>query len=281
MEETRKRNEASMRRKHKANGQSNGSDESGGSSPTSTGAMDALLEKLRAAAPLARDQRDRRRRARLKDRYQVRIASGQNVPELPEFKGDIDGGALLTQDNRDEEPSGRSQESMTNGDDIADRAASLLQGLREAEGMINGEDVADRAASLLQGLRKSLRGDDKEESGSSGFNSIRLRKRIESANDERRARRSRRGLAGGSSSSDGRSGSLDDGSSPTIKKILLGNDEVIRENDSPEPVEEDVSGGSNEPTISSISTTELSPPRINDTLSTSAPTTVISPPSPG
>lgn len=47
--------------------------------------MDSLLEKLRAAAPQSRDQRDRRRRARLKDKHQVRIASGQKIPELSEL----------------------------------------------------------------------------------------------------------------------------------------------------------------------------------------------------
>ncbi|KAH0547938.1 hypothetical protein GP486_008321, partial [Trichoglossum hirsutum] len=85
MEETRKRNEASMRRKHLNPSHANIPIDSGPPSPNATGAMDSLLEKLRAAAPQARDQRDRRRRARLKDRHQVRIASGQKIPDLPEL----------------------------------------------------------------------------------------------------------------------------------------------------------------------------------------------------
>src|SRR4051812_9376098 len=61
-------------------------------SPASTGAMDDLLQKLRAAKPEARDQRDRRRRARLKDRHQVRVASGQKIPELGINVDDEEGG---------------------------------------------------------------------------------------------------------------------------------------------------------------------------------------------
>src|SRR3954452_3202186 len=89
MEETRKRNEASMRRKHLNPALANVISDPGPPSPSATGAMDSLLEKLRAAAPQARDQRDRRRRARLKDRHQVRVASGQKIPdpdEIPEME---------------------------------------------------------------------------------------------------------------------------------------------------------------------------------------------------
>lgn len=63
------------------------------SSPASTGAMDDLLAKLRAAKPDTRDQRDRRRRARLKDRYAVRVASGQKMPDLSDMVKPRDGGA--------------------------------------------------------------------------------------------------------------------------------------------------------------------------------------------
>lgn len=270
MEESRKRNEASMRRKHNPNGQVNGGSEESGPSPISTGAMDSLLEKLRAAAPQARDQRDRRRRARLKDRHQVRIASGQNAPDLPELKGEIDGGGVSSQDTLDGEPSGKSQATITNGEDVADRAASLLQGLRGAEG-----------------------GEENEGTGSSSsINNMRVRRRIDSANDERRARRSRRGVSsGGGSSSGGRSGSLDDdpsSSTTTKKRYILGEEGVIPENDGPEGVaegDESGSGGSNEPTMSNIETGDLPlPPSVinNDAPSTpDGPTTVISPPSPG
>lgn len=266
MEEVRKRNEASMRRKHNPNGQVNGTDESGPSSPTSTGAMDSLLEKLRAAAPQARDQRDRRRRARLKDRHQVRIASGQNVPELPELKTDMEGGNMLSSEGLDGEAGGKTQHTTLNGEDVADRAASLLQGLRGSEG-----------------------GDDNEGSGSTSMNNLRARRRIDSANDERRARRSRRGLAGGRSSSGGRSGSLDDGSSgdhsSSTRRNILGEDDIIPEHDGLGAGEGDETGGSsNEPTMSNISTTELLlPPTGDETLSApeGTPTTIISPPSPG
>ena len=52
-------------------------------SPTDSGAMDSLLEKLRAAGPQAKDQRERRRRRALKEKHATRLASGQHVPDLP------------------------------------------------------------------------------------------------------------------------------------------------------------------------------------------------------
>ncbi|KAK6595424.1 cytokinesis protein sepA [Botrytis cinerea] len=86
LEAQRKRNEESMKRK-RAQINVGATASAGPPSPSSTGAMDSLLEKLRAAAPQARDQRDRRRRARLQNRHQVRVASGQKIPdpdEIPE-----------------------------------------------------------------------------------------------------------------------------------------------------------------------------------------------------
>ena len=177
MEENRRRLEASMRRKHNQapniiNGGTGGGDELVSSSPISTGAMDSLLEKLRAAAPQARDQRDRRRRARLKERHQVRVASGQQMPEL----GDVAG------------PNSPDQEV----DDSTDFSVG------DAKQPLDGEDVADRAASLLQGLRRDgeADGDGKADKVdiSSRPNSIRIQRRRESADDERRARRTRRGV---------------------------------------------------------------------------------------
>src|SRR5215468_8938288 len=83
MEETYRRNEASMRRKQATLGPTTstpGTDTP--PSPSASGAMDDLLAKLRAAKPEAKDQRDRRRRARLKDRYQTRVASGQKMQDM-------------------------------------------------------------------------------------------------------------------------------------------------------------------------------------------------------
>jgi cytokinesis protein len=51
----------------------------------STGAMDALLDKLRAAGPSSRDKRDARRRARLRQNGAVRAAS---ITKEPETDGD-------------------------------------------------------------------------------------------------------------------------------------------------------------------------------------------------
>jgi cytokinesis protein len=134
-------------------------------SPTSSGAMDSLLEKLRAAAPQAKDQRDRRRRARLKERHQVRVASGQRMPSLLGAEAD-DGEGV----------------SMISAADATDHLAPQEDAKSNgAESVSEGEDIADRAANLLQGLRSNNTDTDEE----------RNRRRRESAEDERRARRLR------------------------------------------------------------------------------------------
>jgi cytokinesis protein len=161
LEATRKRNEASMKRKHaqlKVNGIS---DSSAPNSPISTGAMDSLLEKLRAAAPQVRDQRDRRRRARLQNRHQVRVASGQHIPEPDETPGAEEG--LLSPD--------ATSEGLLSPDTV------------KTEG--SEDDVAERAKSLLQGMRSTDGTDDLEVDR-------RRSKRRENADEERQRRRERR-----------------------------------------------------------------------------------------
>ncbi|KAK1760717.1 hypothetical protein QBC47DRAFT_12669 [Echria macrotheca] len=161
LEETKKRNEASMKRKNAQLKSVAALSEGQPASPTSTGAMDSLLEKLRAAAPQTRDQRDRRRRARLKDRHQVRIASGQKIPdlnEIPEVEAGLqsakstgsgrtdDEGNLLSPDLLSPTKEGEDEE-----DDVATRAAALLQGMR-GDG---AEDDAERRESLRKSRRQT------------------------------------------------------------------------------------------------------------------------------
>lgn len=154
LEEMKRRNEASMRRKHAAQkGAAAGALGDGSVSPTSTGAMDSLLEKLRAAAPQARDQRDRRRRARLKDKHQVRVASGQAIPdlgEIPEAESGLNSkGQAIDEEGRAVVSPGLS--SPRDGeDDVADRAAALLQGMRA-----DGADSAEKRESLRQARRQT------------------------------------------------------------------------------------------------------------------------------
>ena len=150
-------------------------------SPSSTGAMDSLLEKLRAAAPQARDQRDRRRRARLKDRHQIRVASGQTIPDI----GDLTKGGS---EDEEGDKGVLSPGSTKSSESAADRSAEMAT-------ISEGEDIADRAASMLQGLRGDGEG---EQLPASRDGSLRVRRRRESADDERRQRRRRRG-AGSSS----------------------------------------------------------------------------------
>jgi len=145
--------------------------------------MDSLLEKLRAAAPQAKDQRDRRRRARLKERHQVRVASGSKPPEAEGEQGEqgdgkpADGGAKPDENGLLSPP-------------ITEEGA---EGAKESQ-VSEGEDVADRAASMLLGLRSN-----------SDANGDRLRRRRESADEERRNRRMRRrnGASGSKDSADG------------------------------------------------------------------------------
>ena len=151
-------------------------------SPSSTGAMDSLLEKLRAAAPQARDQRDRRRRARLKDRHQVRVASGQTIPDL----GD------LTKNGSEDEDTDRGLLSPT--------ATINGESSDKMEPISEGEDVAERAASMLQGLRGDGDGDSARPGSRDG--SLRVRRRRESANDERQNRRRRRARESSSTTGD-------------------------------------------------------------------------------
>lgn len=161
LEEVRKRNEASMKRKHaQAKAREAESGIGGATSQSSAGAMDSLLEKLRAAAPQARDQRDRRRRARLKDRHQVRVASGQKIPDLTEIP-EVEAGLQTKEDAIDEEKesAAATTSSVKDGgeDDVADRAAALLQGMRGGEGTDGGD------AEKRESLRKSRRQTTDEE----------------------------------------------------------------------------------------------------------------------
>lgn len=166
-EEQRRRNEESMRRKNAAlNIRADRLADAGPVSPSSAGAMDSLLEKLRAAAPQTRDQRDRRRRARLKDRHQVRVASGQKIPEINEVP-ELETGPLSAksvESHVTDETTGTgsvggnllSPTSVTSPqegeDDVAQRAAMLLQGMRDGE---EGEGDEDRREVLRQARRKT------------------------------------------------------------------------------------------------------------------------------
>ncbi|KAF4556678.1 Cytokinesis-like protein 2 [Elsinoe fawcettii] len=206
LEENSRRMEASMRRKQGpvavgTSGEATPDSNAPGSPNPGTGAMDLLLEKLRAAAPSTRETRDRRRRARLNERHQKRIASGQKIPDLP---GVEDGGQEV------EEP------LLTPESVVEDK-----------EGGSEGEDVADRAASLLQGLR----GD--EEPGRS--DSLRVRRRRENADGERARRRERR-RAGRDSvdlGSTGAEGSLDEDGQKEREDGIDEGDETIMPSSSP------------------------------------------------
>lgn len=188
LEESRRRTEASLARKRINVNLANSTPTAETvQSPASSGAMDSLLEKLRAAAPQAKDQRDRRRRARLKERHNVRVTSGTKPPP----------------DSGEAEEGEDGVEKTTNGDNndetglLSPPSTAPEDGKQEAQ-VSEGEDVADRAASMLLGLR----------SNSDAGGGERQRRRRESADEERRNRRMRRRnpTGGSKDSADGSSG---------------------------------------------------------------------------
>jgi len=216
LEEQHRRNEISMRRKASQQNlnplsPSGLSDSDAPKSPASTGAMDDLLQKLRAAKPEARDQRDRRRRARLKDRHQVRVASGQKIPEL---------GINVDNDATSDGHGGSAGSGAAGGKGIASAASgsaeaeTSVQGggsggaaAAAAGGMMTGgtgsaseTDIADRAAAMLEGLQSGS-GTTLNKDGS-----LSVRRRRESADTERQRRRNRRQGVGSGAKDDGAAG---------------------------------------------------------------------------
>ncbi|KAI1322507.1 hypothetical protein F5Y16DRAFT_38353 [Xylariaceae sp. FL0255] len=173
-EETRRRNEASMKRKHPQLKGLSGHVDDAPPSPASTGAMDSLLEKLRAAAPEARqNQRERRKRLRLKERHQVRIASGQKIPELneiPEAEAGLRADGTSTggvdSDGNPLSPdlaSPAAPPSEISEDVLKQRAASLLQNLRSGDGNDDGpgeqrESLRRSAAEERLARRRRVKG---------------------------------------------------------------------------------------------------------------------------
>ncbi|KFY85394.1 hypothetical protein V498_07725 [Pseudogymnoascus sp. VKM F-4517 (FW-2822)] len=180
LEETRRKNDASMKRKNamllKVNSSALADGTSAPPSPSSAGAMDSLLEKLRAAAPQVRDQRDRRRRARLQNKHQVRVASGQKIPDFDEIP-ELDASLVSPESVASEVPAGGE--------------GSPAPTSAEAEG--GSDDVAARAALLLQGMR-GTEGEDAE--GAERRDSARRSRRRDTAEEERKTRRRRRERAG-------------------------------------------------------------------------------------
>ncbi|KAF2097169.1 hypothetical protein NA57DRAFT_77423 [Rhizodiscina lignyota] len=264
MEDLRRRNQASMARKAALTAGSaaltNGTDTPPSPGATQTGAMDTLLAKLRAAAPEAKDQRDRRRRARLKDRHAVRVASGQKIPDIS-IKGEENIEASLLSPNSE---AGGSESGTTSG-----IVSPSLNG--DGEGSVDGEgavdaDVADRAASLLQGLRSGEVSETPEDV-------LRVRRRRESA-DEERARRRRRRQQGASDQSVGSSTSAAGLMSPTAIQ-----EEAEAEDASTADGEGDATILADEARPPPVDV-EMSPPPSQHGEMPLTPVTIVSPPSP-
>ncbi|ORY07151.1 hypothetical protein BCR34DRAFT_518502 [Clohesyomyces aquaticus] len=189
LEDQHRRNEQSMRRKantvNPLSPAALSDSDSAPKSPAPTGAMDDLLQKLRAAKPEARDQRDRRRRARLKDRHQVRVASGQKIPELDVNMEDGEGA-------EGGEGGAGAKEGMLLSPKSDAGFFSESEGSNTITSPTDTPDVADRAAAMLEGLSKE-----------GGGGSLSVRRRRESADTERERRRRRRAQQSSAKSEDG------------------------------------------------------------------------------
>jgi cytokinesis protein len=220
-EENRRRTEASMARKRANQAFASTPGSSGAEtpgSPTSSGAMDSLLEKLRAAAPQARDQRDRRRRARLKEKHQVRVASGQKLPDLP-AKDTVD-----------------TDRDFLSAEDIPEEGSETMSGKADVS---ESEDVADRAATLLQGLRSESAAPGTDEG------ELRVRRRRENADEERRNRRMRRRTVQQSNSTDGRDSPIvspDEQAHDRKQEVLVHNSETAPSAEPAEDVQPEQNG---------------------------------------
>ncbi|KAI5293259.1 hypothetical protein KEM52_005701 [Ascosphaera acerosa] len=143
-EENRRRMEQSIARKrNNLTTQASLEMREGAQTPVSSGAMDSLLERLRAAAPQTRDVRDRRRRARLRDRHQQRVASGQKMPEAIANVASEDASAGTAAASAKQPSTGKGDETGTAADQTAEEGQ-----LSEAE------DIAAQAERMLQGLRE-------------------------------------------------------------------------------------------------------------------------------
>lgn len=168
LEDAKRRIEASMARKRAQTPGSGGT--SGADTPNSTqgsGAMDSLLEKLRAAKPQVKDQRERRRRARLQEKHQERLASGQHVPDMSAIVRDG------LEDSRGLGSKSEGEDSLAAEDENKDGKGHVSE----------SEDVADRALRALKEMRSAAPADGDE---------LEVRRRREGADKERQARRMRR-----------------------------------------------------------------------------------------
>lgn len=108
----------------------------------------------------------------MKDRHQVRVASGQKIPEIGVNMEDNED-AASTDGHTDEKGKSLLSPTSENGTPVATDAGD---GGNEA-------DVADRAAAMLEGLQGG---------GINKDGSLSVRRRRESADTERQRRRNRR-----------------------------------------------------------------------------------------
>lgn len=174
-------------------------------SPIATGAMDSLLQKLRDAGPTQRQQRDARRRARLKNVAKQRKASTSSVD--PNFNGDDENntdkdGAELSSGGGDAgeisdvptdvEAPMVSSPTVIGGDTPTSSTTSGVPRKVSSKLTVDGNDPASRAQNMLQMLKGGGEGGDETDSVTiTSLGSFRTGPR-NSADEGRRTRRRQR-----------------------------------------------------------------------------------------
>ncbi|KAF8471966.1 hypothetical protein BDZ91DRAFT_790995 [Kalaharituber pfeilii] len=192
------------------------------SSPSGTGAMDSLLQKLRDAGPTARQQRDARRRARLKNNAKQRKVSTSSydpgVSGDDTVTGDKDemgvssgGGVGIGEGGTGEGLSDVAtdvdapQGSPKAGDAASETASSPRR--TSSKLTVDNDDPASRAQNMLQILKSGGDGGDESDSMSlANLGSFRMNRKT-SADEGRRARRRQRQASSNASGGSGGSAS--------------------------------------------------------------------------
>ncbi|KAK6529624.1 hypothetical protein TWF281_008790 [Arthrobotrys megalospora] len=173
-------------------------------SPTANGAMDSLLERLRAAAPEVKSRKEERRRARLRSTNGIRRMASNN--------------SLLSVTDGDEASEGAVTPATEKSDPMASlKAINETKNGATPEGLENGtptppppsisppiDDAGSKAAAMLRALRPDAGGTDVDADGEP-TGAARVR-RASTAETDRRARRERRAKAAKSSTGEANGG---------------------------------------------------------------------------
>ncbi|KAF3920359.1 hypothetical protein ABW20_dc0101868 [Dactylellina cionopaga] len=168
-------------------------------SPTASGAMDSLLERLRAAAPEVKNKKEARRRARLRSTNGIRrMASNNSLLSVTD--GDEASEGAVTPTGEKTDPTAAAAASLKAINEAKNVAPESVEAEAAAAPTLD-EDTGSKAAAMLRALRPdSAAGtSDVDAEGEPARDKLR---RGSAAETDRRSRRERRGKATKSSIGD-------------------------------------------------------------------------------